>query len=131
MLRRLTLGRRSLLALVSWVLVFIVGVSPVAPAGPLAYVTNEKSDDVSVIDTATNKVVRTIKVGKRPRGVAISPDGQRVYISNGNSDSVSVINVEIGKQIEAWLAGVDPEGPVHSRPRSSRRWGRLDSSAPI
>ena len=60
---------------------FLGGAVPTASAGPMAYVTNEKSDDVSVIDTATNKVVRTIKVGKRPRGVAISTDGRRVYIA--------------------------------------------------
>ncbi len=101
---------RCLVGLLSWLVALLAGFCPIASAGPMAYVTNEKSDDVSVIDAATNKVVRTIKVGKRPRGVAISPDGRRVYISNGNSDSVSVIDVEIGKQIEAWPAGVDPEG---------------------
>jgi YVTN family beta-propeller protein len=37
------------------------------------FVTNEKSDDVTVIAAATGDVLKTIAVGKRPRGVAGSP----------------------------------------------------------
>ena len=49
-----------------------------APAGPalLAYVTNEDSQELSVIDTRTDSVVATIPVGTRPRGVRVSPDGK-------------------------------------------------------
>src|SRR2546430_4563404 len=56
------------------------------------FVTNEKSDNVTVIDAATRKVIQTIPVGKRPRGVAVSPDGRRVYVTNSNSDTLSVID---------------------------------------
>ena len=50
------------------------------------FVTNEKSDDVTVIDASSRVVIKTIVVGKRPRGVATSPDGRRVYVTNSNSD---------------------------------------------
>src|SRR2546430_5754554 len=56
------------------------------------FVTNEKSDNVTVIDAATRKVIQTIPVGKRPRGVAVSPDGRRGYVTNSNSDTLSVID---------------------------------------
>ncbi|MEV6183330.1 YncE family protein, partial [Streptomyces sp. NPDC052015] len=53
-----------------------VGDSPVrvaiTPDGSHAYVTNSASDDVSVIDTATNTVTTTIPVGDSPVGVAIA-----------------------------------------------------------
>src|SRR3990172_10426637 len=97
-------------SLTALLFLLLADVSSVAAAGPMAYVTNEKSDDVTVIDTASNSVIRTIRVGKRPRGIEISPDGRRVYVSNGNSDSVSVVDAEVGKEVEAWPAGVDPEG---------------------
>lgn len=43
-------------------------------AYPYAYVTNESSNNVSVIDTTTNSVVGApIPVGSFPRGVAITP----------------------------------------------------------
>ena len=37
--------------------------------------TNEASGDLSIIDAATQSVVATIPLGKRPRGLAASPDG--------------------------------------------------------
>ena len=51
-----------------------------APAYDL-YVTNEKSDDVTVIDGTDRHVVGTIAVGKRPRGIHVSPDGRMVYVA--------------------------------------------------
>ena len=47
-----------------------------------AYVTNEGSGTLSVIDVATHQVTGTIKVGDKPRGIAASPDGSRLYISD-------------------------------------------------
>jgi YVTN family beta-propeller protein len=43
-----------------------------------AYITNETSNNVSVIDTKTNKVTVTIPVGTGPFGVAVSPDRTKV-----------------------------------------------------
>jgi YVTN family beta-propeller protein len=47
---------------------------------------------VSVLDTASNAVVKTIDVGLHPTGLSLSPDGSRLYVTNGNSDTVSVIS---------------------------------------
>ena len=70
----------------------ILGTNPVE-AQPFAYVANTDSDNVSVIDTATNMVVGLpIPVGDFPVGVAITPDGTRAYVANVNSDNVSVID---------------------------------------
>ena len=46
-----------------------------------AYITNASSNNVSVIDTATNTVTATIPVGVEPIGVAVSPNGSRVYVT--------------------------------------------------
>jgi PQQ-dependent catabolism-associated beta-propeller protein len=53
--------------------------------GELAYVTNEDSQELSVIDTRTDSVVATIAVGTRPRGVKVSPDGRTVYVALSGS----------------------------------------------
>jgi YVTN family beta-propeller protein len=45
------------------------------------FVSNEKSGDVTVIDGSDFKVVGTIPVGKRPRGIQSSPDGRTVYVA--------------------------------------------------
>ena len=43
-----------------------------------AYVSNEKGNTVSVIDTNKWEVVKTIKVGQRPRGIAYTKDQKYV-----------------------------------------------------
>jgi YVTN family beta-propeller protein len=50
------------------------------------------SGTVSVIDTASNAVVRHIDVGLHPVGMTLSPSGDRLYVTNANSDTVSVID---------------------------------------
>ena len=40
-----------------------------------AYVSNEKGNSISVIDTDKMEVTETILVGHRPRGIALSHDG--------------------------------------------------------
>src|SRR5256885_6783060 len=79
------------------------------------FVTNEKSDNVTVIDAATRKVIQSIPVGKRPRGVAVSPDGRRVYVTNSNSDTLSVIDARSLAVLSTVPAGLDPEGLTLNR----------------
>ena len=50
-------------------------------AGYQIFVSNEKSGDLTVISGADFKVVATIPVGKRPRGIHASPDGKTVYVA--------------------------------------------------
>jgi YVTN family beta-propeller protein len=45
------------------------------------WVSNEKSDDITVISGADFKVLATVPVGKRPRGIHASPDGKAVYVA--------------------------------------------------
>jgi YVTN family beta-propeller protein len=44
-------------------------------------VSNERSNDVTVINGADYSVLATIPVGKRPRGIHASPDGKLVYVA--------------------------------------------------
>ena len=65
-------------------------------AQPFAYVTNSQSLTVSVIDTATNAVVATVRVGFGPGGVAVASDGSRVYVAHGGgANEVSVIDTVV------------------------------------
>jgi PQQ-dependent catabolism-associated beta-propeller protein len=60
--------------------------TPAAEAGNLlAYVTNEDSQELSVIDTRTDSVVASIAVGTRPRGVRVSQDGKTVFVALSGS----------------------------------------------
>ncbi len=55
------------------------------------YVANAVSNDVSVIDGATNAVVATVPVGSFPAGVGVNAATDRVYVANNGSNDVSVI----------------------------------------
>ncbi|MGW2714277.1 YncE family protein, partial [Streptomyces sp. NPDC001356] len=63
----------------------------VSPDGHRAYVTNEYSDSLSVIDTSTNKVTDTVRVGG-PTRIALTPDGRHAWITQSCCGSVSVID---------------------------------------
>lgn len=52
-----------------------------ALAEPWAFVINEGNGTVSIIDTKTDKVSTTFKVGERPRGLAVTQEGERAYAS--------------------------------------------------
>jgi len=64
--------------------------------GPFAYVIS--GNNISVIDTATDKVVDTMEI-ESGLGVAVSPDGTKVYVTNNRDNTVSVIDTSISKVI--------------------------------
>jgi gliding motility-associated-like protein len=84
-----------------------------------AYITNESSNNVSVISTATHSAIATILVGASPWGEAVSPDGTRVYVAGEASNSISVINTATNSVISTIIVGINPFGVVVS-PDGSR-----------
>ncbi len=61
------------------------------------YVSNEKDNTLSVIDTTTNKVIDTIKVGQRPRGIVLNNDYSKLYICASDDDTVQVLDLKTKK----------------------------------
>ena len=49
---------------------------------PLRLRGQHDSNTVSVINTSTNKVVKTVRVGNGPTAVAITPNGSDAYVAN-------------------------------------------------
>gem|GEM_PF-3118470 len=85
-----------------------VGSSPVALAvdwnpsyaggrgGGLAYVVNEGSDSVSVVNWSQGRVIATIPVGHQPSAVLRD---QNIYVLNHGSDTVSILDQNTWKPI--------------------------------
>jgi YVTN family beta-propeller protein len=104
-----------------------------AAAGPpdaklVVLVSNEASNDISFIDGASDTVIRSVPVGKRPRGLRVSPDGRRLYVALSGSvrggpnvdestlpppdraaDGIGVIDVATGVLQTKLASGNDPE----------------------
>ena len=110
------LARTKRLRILRWLAaLLLVAMVPEAHAELRVFVTNEKSDDVTVIQADTGTVLKTLAVGQRPRGVTASADGKRVYVANSNSDSLSIIDAAGLIVIGTLPAGRDPEGLTFNR----------------
>src|SRR5690242_12415919 len=81
-----------------------------ASAAPFAYVPNEGSGTVSVIDTASDTVVAEIAAGSKPRGIAVSRDGSRVFVSDQPANALLVIDAGHRRVESSIPLGESPEG---------------------
>jgi YVTN family beta-propeller protein len=82
-----------------FLLAFLGGCTETLPNYPpayreYAYVTNGKSNEVSVIDLLTLKSVKRIRVGESPTGLAANPKKNEIYVVNTESNNLSVIDAE-------------------------------------
>ena len=85
-------------------------VAPSLFAAPFAYITNQGSHDVSVIDLASQAVIATVPVGRSPAGVVASSSAGRVFVSNPDSKTISVIDMRLQKVVDTLAAGDGPVG---------------------
>ncbi|MDQ3099717.1 MAG: DUF1573 domain-containing protein [bacterium] len=74
------------------------------------YFNQPTGDVVYKVDLTEMKVVKTIKAGKAPHGVAVSKDGKFVYVTNLLSADVSVIDTETDKEVAKIKIGTEPNG---------------------
>jgi PQQ-dependent catabolism-associated beta-propeller protein len=75
----------------------------------LAYVSNEKSNSISVVDTDKMETVATIKTGQRPRGIEVTRDGKFVFVAVGDDDSIQVFDTKTRAEAGQLPSGADPE----------------------
>ncbi|MBN2256011.1 MAG: beta-propeller fold lactonase family protein [Deltaproteobacteria bacterium] len=89
----------------------------VSPDGRTLYVANSESDDLSVINAESAKLVKRIPVGRSPLGIDITEDGNKVLVANKGEDTLSIIdagrNTEIARITVGhwpWGVAVTPSG---------------------
>src|SRR6185295_5692956 len=85
----------------------VVGRHPSAMVvrGTRLYVASASTDSISIVDTATSKVVRTLNdpppagphEGSTPNALALSRDGSRLFVAEADSNAVAVFAVVTGK----------------------------------
>ena len=79
---------------------FLLAVVPAqAKDTGLIYVSNEKSNNIIVLDPKTYKIVNDIKVSRRPRDMHFNADHTKLYIACGDEDVIDVLDVAKGKVI--------------------------------
>ncbi len=111
----LAVGIYSITAVYSGDSVFSASTSPpqtlaITQTGPFAYVANNSSDTVSVINIPTGQVANNILVGSGPWGVTVSPNGNQVYVTNSLGNNVSVIDTANSSVVAAIPVQSNPLG---------------------
>jgi YVTN family beta-propeller protein len=89
-------GRRDVRLLIG----LLIAAVPLAASTARVYVANRGGTTIDVIDTATNKVVETIRGIESPEVVRFSPDGNRLYITSRAEDVLDVRDRKSGKTIK-------------------------------
>jgi YVTN family beta-propeller protein len=79
--------------------------------GTYAYVTNQFSSNVGVIDLATETQAATIPVSGDPYRAMLSPDGASLFVT-GNADSLFIVDVAARAIIARLAVGLDANGLV-------------------
>ncbi len=84
-------------------------------AAPFAYITNEGRNEsgktVSIIDTATHSVIRTIYVEDHPYGVAVHPAGSFAYVTHNTDKGIlSVIDATNNSLLTTLTVGYITDG---------------------
>jgi YVTN family beta-propeller protein len=91
----------------------LAGLALLLAAGPATaatlYVTNTKSDSISVIDTETFDVVATIPLGRgKPNRVMFHPDGRTAWVVYDKSHDIGVVDAETRKLVRRVKVGGNP-----------------------
>lgn len=90
------------------------------------YVVNAHSDTVSVVETATNRILDTILVrpagagsviGATPVNLTLSPDDKRLYVSLGDMNAIAVVDLAKRSVIGYVPTGWYPTGVVVTKNR--------------
>lgn len=80
----------------------------VNPSGSEAFVCNEGSGNVSVINTSNDTLNTTITVGTNPWAIAVAPNGYG-YVCNSGSSSVTVLDTTANSVKSTVTVGTSPK----------------------
>jgi len=86
-----------------------------SPDGARLYVLCQQSEEIRVLDAASYAVIKTIAVGRVPRGFSLSPSGDRLFVTNSWDDTLSVIDTGTLAVVATWPVGAEPSSVVEDR----------------
>src|SRR3972149_9210687 len=94
-------------------IVIAATISLIFAADPAAaytvYISNEKGNSITVLDSVTLEVKETIHVGQRPRGIILNNDDKYLLICASDEDAVQMLDVTSRELVGDLPSGPDPE----------------------
>lgn len=75
-----------------------------------AFVADQVSDTVTVLDLTTGAIVRTVAVGLTPSGIAVDAVTHRVLIPNAGDGTLTLLDSRTGAVVRTVTVGTTPHG---------------------
>jgi PQQ-dependent catabolism-associated beta-propeller protein len=73
------------------------------------FVSNEKGNSITILDAGSLKILKTVPVGQRPRGIVLSKDNSELYICASDDDQIDVLDLGSYTLKPPLPSGADPE----------------------
>jgi len=80
-----------------------------ATSADTVLVTLEKDNTLALVDGATLTLIRTVKIGRRPRDLEFSPDFTRLYVAASDDDTIQILDGNTYEIVGNLPSGEDPE----------------------
>jgi YVTN family beta-propeller protein len=80
------------------------------PDGRLVLISDLEAGELIVLERATRKNVKRIKLGKQLAGILVTPDSSRAYCAVTGDDNVAVIDLKSLELVDRLKTGVGPDG---------------------
>jgi len=104
----ITLRKSLLLALGAALGLIPLAGGAAAATRSMLYVANSQGDDISIIDLATQKLVKTLKVGPIVHGICAQADGKRAFATIESEHSLKVIDTKTSTVTDTIPLGGQP-----------------------
>jgi YVTN family beta-propeller protein len=86
-----------------------------SPDGTRLYVLCQQSNEVRILNASSFALIKTIAVGRVPRGFSLSSSGNRLYVANSQDDTLSVIDTVTQAVTATWPVGQEPSSVAVDR----------------
>jgi len=73
------------------------------------YITLEKDNALAVVNGSNGQLIKTVPLGQRPRGLALSKDETLLYVAASDDDTIQILDLETLNIVGDLPAGEDPE----------------------
>ena len=103
-------------AVVLAALVASIGTAWPANVAEEAFVTNQLSNNLSVVDLTSLQPIATIAIDGKPAGVAITPDGRFAYVTSPDAKAPTVVDAAARRVVAGSMPAVV---------RSVSQWRRM------
>src|SRR6202161_2636684 len=75
----------------------------------LIFVSNEKTNNIIVLDPKTYKPVANLKTARRPRDMHFNADHSKLYVACGDDDVIDIVDVAKLEVVGKLNTGTSPE----------------------